>query len=178
MKPVWESLAALALLVLVIGVLVLGIAWPAWDRLARADRQIVELEERLEAFHARAADRAGASIRVVSDRVLLPGPSPAMAAAAAQDVLAEAARRAGAELERVRIDDPVPMDGMLKIGLGVRVSAPIGTVADLIHGLESGVPYLVIEQLRIRRERGPGGAAMDRISAEFDMSGFAPPPPG
>ena len=176
MSRVLESIAALALLLMVLGALVLGLVLPAFDRLSDADARIAELEGTVAAFRARAEDRAGATVQVVSDRVLLPGGSLALSAAAAQDVLTETATRVGADLDRVSIAEPVPLDGLVKVALGVRVSAPITKVADLLHGLESGTPYLVVESLRIRRDRGTGGAATGTVSAEFELAGYASVP--
>lgn len=176
MKQVLESVAALVLLLGLIGVIVFGLLVPAVNRLSDADDRIAALEETVSAFRARATDRAGATVQIVSDRVLLPGPSLALSAAAAQEVLSEAAARTGTEFDRVSIEEPVPADGLVKIVLGARVSAPVGKLADLIHGIESGMPYLVIEALRIRRDRGSGGAATGTVSAEISLAGYASSP--
>ena len=172
MKAILESLAALTLVVLLIAAIALVIVVPARERLLNAEARIAELQTTIDAFRLRAENTAAGPVQIVSPTVLLPGTSSALAAAEVQDLLAEAAARSGVEVDRVQFDDPVSLEELVRIGVGARISTRLGPLADLLHDLESGTPYLVITDLSITRSRGIGGEVSDAISADLSLSGF------
>lgn len=172
-----DPLAALGLLLVVLAGIVGAIVLPARDRLAAQDAQIATLETTLAAFQARVRQGATPQATPVSEDVLLPAASTALAAATLQDLVDDAALSTAVDIDRVRIEDPVPGKGVTKIGLSVTLTGTLGALADLVHTLESTRPYVILEMVEIRRGRGTGGALTETVIAELRLSGFIAPPP-
>ena len=86
----------------------------------------------------------------------LQGPSDALAAAQLQDRLKAVVEAAGGELRSTRILPAVEVQtspGTRRAALQVQMIVTIEGLAEVLYGLESGQPYLLIDELSVRNQR-------------------------
>jgi hypothetical protein len=136
MTPDLQRRLALALAVLIPLLLIIGLGMKAsgWMQL-REDISQAEAERVLPP----AADPA---------RYLTPGENFAVASSNLQSRVTSAARDAGVTASRVQID-PQSGDEPLLMVLDFQAEGELTDLAALLHALESGVPALIVEQVRL-----------------------------
>jgi general secretion pathway protein M len=107
--------------------------------------------------------------------------NPALAAAALQDRLKRLIARTGGTLKSVQVLAPEADGGYRRVSMDVMVTAEIGPLKDMLYDLETGVPYLFVDELDIRRlavrvftARGKADAAPaeEQVQVRFKLSGF------
>ena len=68
---------------------------------------------------------------------------------------------------------------LTRIGLRVVMTGSLGPMIRVLHELESGEPYLFVDNLQIkstkRRRRRKQEQPVDRLSIRFDVYGYLPP---
>lgn len=166
------SLLALALLFGLICIAVWAIVLPARHTLIVADARIAELTDQIEAFAAR-LNSAETSERVqVGDQALLPGDSPALAAAALQEQLENAARTTGTSIARVTIDPPEADGALSVVSVNIEIIATIRELGRFLREVEGGRPYLVVSELRLRR-LPLSDDTEPRLATTMRISGFS-----
>jgi general secretion pathway protein M len=104
------------------------------------------MAERLAAQQEFAASAAG----------YLQGPSDALAAAQLQDRVRSVVEGAGGQLRSTQILPAKQIDGdsgIRRAALRVQIAITIDGLAQTLYELESGQPYLLIDQLSVREER-------------------------
>lgn len=183
-RPV-RRLAALGLLLLLLGLANLAVVAPlvsAWSGTGAAIRSAAE---RLERFTAIAAEKDHLAAALEARRAL-PGqgsghydaPSETLAAAQLQERLKAVVEQAGGALASIRVmpagDDPP----FRRIALRAQVEAPLPVLQRILHGLESGRPWLVLDNLSVRATRPagrlPAKAEPDPpLTIQFDVIAFA-----
>jgi general secretion pathway protein M len=109
----------------------------------------------------------------------LEGPSDALAAAQLQDRVRGVVEAAGGELRSTQIMPAEPVDaspGTRRATLRVQLMVAIDGLAEILYDLESGQPYVLIDELAVRSQRirrlsgGPGGPPL--LGVSLQLSGF------
>jgi general secretion pathway protein M len=124
------------------------------------------MSDRLAAQEELAASAAG----------YLEGPSDALAAAQLQDRVKSVIEGAGGELRSTQILPAVAIDGdagIRRTPLRVQFAASIGGLAETLYELESGQPYVFIEQLTVREQRRRDEPGTDgSLDTSLQLSGY------
>jgi general secretion pathway protein M len=128
------------------------------------------MAKRLATQEERAASAAG----------YLQGPSDALAAAQLQDRVKSVIEGAGGELRSTQILPARPVEedgGIRRAALRVQFAVTIGGLAETLYELESGQPYLLIDQLsvreqRTRRQRRDEPEAEAQLDITLELSGY------
>jgi general secretion pathway protein M len=102
-----------------------------------------------------------------------------LAAAAVQEHLKRAVGLYGGELRSVQSLPSLAGENLTRIGLRVVMTGTLGPMIHVLHELESGEPYLFVENLQIksttRRRRRTQQKAVGKLSIRFDVHGYLPP---
>ncbi|MGH6912704.1 MAG: type II secretion system protein GspM [Geminicoccales bacterium] len=177
--------AALGLLAAVaIGgyVLVVG---PVLDAFRANAEAIERSEDLLQRQQALAAQRPQLVARLAEEEQraatltgYLEGPSDALAAARLQDRVRTLVEAAGGELRSTQILPAEAVEaspGTRRATLRVQLVVAIDGLAAILHGLETGQPYVLIDELTIRsqgarRRQEPDGAPV--LDVSLQLSGF------
>jgi general secretion pathway protein M len=125
--------------------------------------RIEQAEALLQRYLALAEQRQAMSERLATQQELaasaagyLQGPSDALAAAQLQDRVKSVIEGAGGELRSTQILPAVVIDGdagIRRAALRVQFAVTIEGLAETLYELESGLPYLLIDQLSVREQR-------------------------
>jgi general secretion pathway protein M len=149
--------------------------------------RIEQAEGMLQRFLALAEQRQAMSDRLAAQQELaasaagyLEGPSDALAAAQLQDRVKSVVEAAGGELRSTQILPAVPIegdDGIRRAALRVQFAVTIAGLAETLYELESGQPYLLIDQLsvreqRARRRRSDEPETEARLDISLELSGY------
>jgi len=162
-SPLASRALALALLVALLGALAGAVALPAW-RLYREDgRALAERRERIARLAALAGDLeprrrqlAGLEARLARSPYLLPEASSALAAAALQERVKAAVEGSDGKLVSSQTLRPrAGEEGIEEIGLNVRLQTTTEGLRAILHALEGGRPYVVVDRLVVVRARRP-----------------------
>ncbi len=151
MRSLASRSLALLLLCLVIGIVIFGLIVPAVERITEADAQIAALSEQIEMFEARRGAASEQASIEVAEEVLFQASSPAMSAAMLQDVLKSATERAGAAINSLRVEQAESLDDALKVSVTSDLTATTPALETLLYTLETGVPYVFVERIDVRR---------------------------
>jgi type II secretion system (T2SS) protein M len=151
-----RQLAAVALLVLVVGALVVTTVLPLTARVAEL-RDAIEAERvilgRLAAVAARAdetAEHERIGRAALESGAWLKGDSEALTAAGLQTTLAQLATANRVRFASTRALPPRERDGMQLIGVSVQFKAEVDQVRGFLFRIESHKPFLFVEGLQVR----------------------------
>ena len=144
--------------------------------LAAGARRIAELQARIpgrEGLLAQERDLRGA---LDTERALLPGSTPAVAAAQLQGELAELAAAMGGEITTVQIVEPEDAAPFARIGLRLSLTGDIATVRDFLYAVETREPMLIVRRMDLVVGAAGGGQSEENptLAATFDIYGYAP----
>jgi general secretion pathway protein M len=149
--------------------------------------RIEQAEGLLQRYLALAEQRQAMSDRLAAQQELaasaagyLEGPSDALAAAQLQDRVKSVVEGAGGELRSTQILPAVAVegdDGIRRAALRVQFAVTIAGLAETLYELESGQPYLLIDQLsvreqRARRQRRDEPETEARLDISLELSGY------
>jgi general secretion pathway protein M len=166
-----------------IGTYVLVIA-PVIALHREAGEAIESAEILLQRHRALAAQRSELAARLDDEKEqvsavagYLEGPSDALAAAQLQDRVKVAVETAGGELRSTQILPAQAVDaspGTHRATLRVQLVASIDSLAEILYGLESGQPYVLIDELAVRGQRARRGAPREAplLDVSLQLSGF------
>lgn len=125
--------------------------------------QIEQAETLLQRYRALAEQRQAMADRLAAQEELaasaagyLQGPSDALAAAQLQDRVKSVIEGAGGELRSTQILPARATEGdagIRRAALRVQFAVTIEGLAETLYELESGHPYLLIDQLSVREQR-------------------------
>ena len=161
------SLLSRTLAVVLLGVALLGgvrlVVAPLLAAWRDAAAEIEEAEFLLQRYRALAEQRRAMAERLAEQQELaasaagyLQGPSDALAAAQLQDRVKTVVERAGGELRSTQIlpATPVEVDAAIRrAALRVQFVVTIAGLAETLYELETGQPYLLIDELTVREQR-------------------------
>jgi len=182
---------AVALLLVVGGLLVRGVALPLWDTYARNEREIEQLRDHIFRFERVAAslDRLKRRVAEVEkaragNRQTLPESSPTFAAAALQDRVKSVVTESGGKLTSTQVLPPVQEGAFTRVTIAVRMSVANPVLQRVLYDLESGVPYLFVDKLMVivrrtrrarsvrRRRAPPPPPVTPSLDVRFNLSGY------
>ncbi|HSF94342.1 MAG TPA: type II secretion system protein GspM [Thermohalobaculum sp.] len=184
--PIVGRILALALL-LGLGVLVavLGVL-PFLDRVRTTDEALAFNREMVQRLSRSLADRGtyDAQIEALQARINESGlyiraDTEPLAAAAVQEQLKRAVGQYGGELRSVQSLSSTREDTLTRVGLRIVMTGGVGPLIRVLHQLETGEPYLFVDNLLIktdtRRRRRNQDEVPDVLSIRFDVYGYLPP---
>ena len=174
---------AVAILVAVIAAAIALVAVPVYLRHRHYDAAITDLTDKLDRYQRIASTRAEVarnleSIRAKdSRRFYLKSSGPALAAAEMQESIRQLIEASGGRL--VGIGTPAAKDDgrYRQITANVQFTANMAAIRKILHTVESGTPYLFLDNLMIRTQvnanHKPIPGQEPDMFVTFDVVGFA-----
>ena len=186
--PNWVGrVAAVALLLVSLAAIHFLALAPLLDSYRRDADAIVETRDLLARFDRQAAARSGLEERLASLRSLvaqqghyLEDATYAVAAASLQDNVKAIVEGQGGEVQSIQTMPSAANDESRKVAIRVQSILSVEPLLHTIHQLESGAPYLFIDNLEIqgrlsRQARRGEADAETELLVWFDLYGFLPP---
>lgn len=184
----WVSrLAALMLLAALLAAAYLWVVEPLMAAHGRADQAIIETRDLLARFEGLAATRPSLEAQAAAiektpaaTAYYLAGETDALAAATLQARVTALVEGSGGALASIQTLPSQAEEGFTRIAIRLQLSAPIEALVRVLHGLETGVPLLFLDNLEIQAP-GASYAGADPAFAEqpltiaFDLYGYLPP---
>ena len=182
LSPSQQRLLAVALLVLVLVLVVAAVGAPwAYLRgqetaLAGGAERLAALEERIPGRDALLAEERELKGALDTERTLLPGSTPAVAAAQLQGDLAGLAAAMGGDIPTVQILEPEEAAPFVRIGLRLSLDGDMATVRDFLYAVETREPMLIVRRmdLALGNSAESGEAENPPLVATFEIYGYAP----
>ena len=169
--------------------LLLLLAWPGGGGLAagrlsaRPGRalaggrtRIAELQARIPGREQLLAQERELQGALDTERTLLPGSTPAVAAAQLQGDLSGLAAAMGGEITTVQILEPEAAAPFARIGLRLSLSGDMATVRDFLYAVETREPMLIVRRMDLDVAAGHREPAAENppLAATFEVYGYAP----
>jgi general secretion pathway protein M len=158
---------------------IVGMAIIAWLALASlagdyADyAAAADLLDRLEGRKPAAGPSGLAS--GMSGSPFLEGPTVEIAGAALQQRVVAAVREAGGNVQSSQVDLQGPQAKQGYVSLSANCEVGQGALQQLLYDLESGMPFLFIDQLVVQMPQSGGGVGVEteaaRMRVQIDVSG-------
>ena len=184
----WISrLAALLLLAAVIAAGYLWVADPVLAAHRRVDESIAETRDLLGRFEKLAAARPSLEAQAAAveqtpaaTAYYLAGETDALAAAALQARVTALVEGSGGALASIQTLPSQAEEGFTRIAIRLQLSSSIESLVRILHGLETGVPLLFLDNLEIQ---APGASyagadpefANQPLTVAFDLYGYLAP---
>lgn len=182
-----HRLAALLLLALMAGLFYVMVdqIWMGQYRLYQANTE--RLLDRLHNLQRLATARPELEKAIQSIRddqrtaaYFLPSAPPALAAADLQQRVKSLVEGAGGNLLSVQALPVIEEGGVVRVAVGVTVQGDVGVLQKTLHGLESQVPLLFVDNLEVTarqfRPRLPDGKIAPytrvQLNGQFEVSGY------
>jgi len=185
--PKWVSrTAALSLLVFVIGALYLLLVSPVLEAYRSTDEASQEVLEQLARYEHisktnpnRKAELEKLAKQQSRSGVYLAGDTDALAAAGLQEDVSAKIKKNGGKVRSMQIL-PVKTDGDFKrVSVRVQLMATLGSFARILYALESGKPYVFIDNLDVKNRRArkakKGTQEDPELVIRFDLYGYLRP---
>jgi general secretion pathway protein M len=142
------------------------------EHLAKYQRRggaVEALKAELAAVQAAQASRAG----------YFPGENSSLAAAELQNLVKNTVRSAGGDLRSTQVLPVREEGGVTRVAIQVQLPIPIASLQALLHALESGRPFVFIDNVDVRRRQaGLRGRNYDEqienvyVDVRFDIAGY------
>lgn len=179
-----QRLLALAILVLLVGVLVSIAVLPVWSANRHYSQTITTLEGRLEQLQRAAA--IGASLQPqyqqlkrlqASDRHYLKSSSDALAAAELQRLVKGTAQASKVDVLSMQTLPTIQEEDVLRCALKVHMRGDLVNIVQMFHTLETGNPFLFLDKVSIRNVMGRRKNTGTNIplDADFELYGYLNP---
>jgi general secretion pathway protein M len=153
------SVLSRTLALVLLGVALLGayrlVAAPLMTAYREGETSIEQAKELLQRYEALAEQRPLLADHLAKQQKRA-GPSDALAAAQLQDRVKSVVEAAGGELRSTQILPATPLEGDLgfrRATLRVRFIVTIEGLETTLYELETGQPYLIIDDVTVRQER-------------------------
>ena len=168
-------IAVFLLLSLVTLIFVVAVV-PVW-RIYAADRETIpEYQAQIERFSRIAAKRealeaAVARLETARQQTisLLPERTETLAAAALQQRVKAAVSRSGGRLISSQVLPVSSEEAFSRIGIGIRASASIDSLREILHALESAEPHVVIDNLAVLARRVRSNKRKRNVESNLDV---------
>lgn len=182
LPPSQQRALALLLLLLTLVLLAAAVLAPFGylrsedQALERGAGRIAELQARLPGREELLVQERELQSAVDAERTLLPGSTPAVAAAQLQGDLAGLAAAMGGEITTVQILDPEATPPFARIGLRLSLSGDMATVRDFLYSVETREPMLIVRRmdLSVAAARDESSSENPPLAATFEIYGYAP----
>lgn len=190
LSPWLGKVAAFGLLFGLVGVAGLYGGLPLWQRHQQVELQIGQAEELIERFAQARDKKAAFETRIAELRsrqsqsgVFVAGETDAVAGADLQQRVKAAVDGAGGQLKSTQILPPQSVEGFERVGVRVAMVGTIESLFQLLYDLESGRPYLLVDNLdvkarRTRRRKNDTAEAAVSLTVRFDLYGYLSPEAG
>ena len=176
---------ALGLLGLVVVLFTFSFALPVAAKLQENRDALENLEFRLQRYKKiiRGKDALLATAEELKQRISAENyfssrETVALASADLQKMVKDTIDKAGAELASTQVIEGGGTDPLPRIAIRIRFSGTIEALRDVLHGIESARPVLVIENLNLRPIAGRRDRRTrrilpsDQLSVSFEVAGF------
>ena len=174
---------AVALLIGMGGALYAGIIEPLWDSHRNFRQTRVSSAELLAKYQkiARAVDAlegelAALRISQASQAGYLPGDSSALAAAELQTLVKNIVRSVGEDLRSTQILPVNEEAGVTRVAIRVQLPVRMQGLQKVLHTLESGVPFIFIDNVDVRRRKTSRRLLNTNeevyLDVRFDITGY------
>ena len=182
LPPTQQRALALLILLLILGLLAAAVLVPLGylhgqgQALEEGAQRIGELQARLPGREELLAQERELQSAVDAERTLLPGSTPAVAAAQLQGDLAGLAAAMGGEITTVQILEPEPAPPFARIGLRLSLSGDMATVRDFLYAVETREPMLIVRRMDLSIAAGGEVSSPENppLAAAFEIYGYAP----
>ena len=176
-----RRLLALAILTALITLIFMLTVAPLWAVNRHYQDTIEQLDRRLQILQRSAA--SGGELRsqheqlkrsLVNNRQYLKSTSEAVAAANLQGIVTRIAQSKSMEVLSTQILPSTEEAGFTRVTLNVRMRGELADMVGLFHALESGQPYLFIDNLSIRSfsQLRRGNQVGQQLNVDFDLSAY------
>ena len=185
--PPWAGrLAAVALLVALLGAAYLYAVAPLLATYRDTDQEIARTNDLLERYERIAARRGAyqAQVDELSSRqtgigVYLSGTTDALAAAELQDRVKDMVEARGGKLRSIQILPVKAAGAFTRVSVRVQLSASLGAFHQILYGLEAAKPFVFVDNLDVRNRRAVRRSALKDLDPtlmiRFDLSGYLRP---
>jgi general secretion pathway protein M len=175
--------AALVILAIVVAAALAAIAVPLWMANRHYDRALAEMSDRLDRYRRLASTRPEVARNLEAIRAkdarrfFLRSGGASLAAAEIQEQLRQLVEQSGGRL--ITMGAPVAKDDgrYRQVTVNLQMTANNAAMRRILHTLESGTPYLFIENLMVRSQVPsnfrPVPGAEPELFVQFDLSGYA-----
>lgn len=163
LSPAQSRVAALALLLALVGVLVGGVGWLTWSLHRHYDNSIKDSLDKLSRYGRVAAMRPDieAAMSAVEKRdpakYYWKASTPALVASEIQGAITRIIEGNGARIfssQALPPTDDGKSAGPAAASISIHMSASIVPLEMILHAIESNEPYLFVDQLTIRANQG------------------------
>jgi len=172
-------------LALLLAALLLAAALAAGFAVAAANREAAGRAEQVQravfAERALLARREPLAAEVAALRragqltdLFLPADSQARAAAALQDLVKQAAGKAGAGLDSIETLEGQALEGVRTVAVRVRMTASLDSLQATLHALEMGRPLVAVDGLFVHARTTPPERQVRNLDVRFDAVGYVP----
>lgn len=181
-----QQLLALAILILVLVIFFTVAVAPIWAVNRHYLESIDRLEGRLQVLQRTAATGDGLQAQhtrlkrsLAGNRHYLKSASEALAAADLQGIVKRTAGTMGMEVLSTQILPATREADFTGVGLKVRMRGTLDNLVKVFHALETGQPYLFLDNVSVRtlgrgrRSRATGQS----LDVDFDLIGYLPREP-
>jgi len=178
--PTYKKIAAIGLLALAIILIIQFLVVPIWNTFDGRNDEINELElrvERLESLKMRLSQTSpllDSEVRKgLGKGIFLHAESDDLASANLQSRLRTIVTASGATMRSVRsLIQPEIEDGPKPIGLTLSIIGDLESTQLTLHRIETAVPHLFIENMRIQPSRRQGDRALLNLDIELDLVAY------
>lgn len=150
------------------------------DRIARYVEAMGELSNQTERISALQGSIDILRRTTSSNATRFVAATPSLATAALQGTVRDLIQSQGGRLHSVQALKDEPVGDVWRVGASFQFTASSEPVLRIAHGIEANEPLLFIDDVEIRLERMPGGAATISasgidLSVRLDVYGYAQP---
>ena len=179
-----RKLLAVAILAGVIALIITLTIAPLWAVNKHYLNNIDELGTRLQILQRAVSASSGLKTQheqlkrsLASNRHYLDGNTDALAAANLQSVAKRLASSKNMEVLSTQILPARQETGLTRVAIKVRMRGTLANTVELVHGLETGQPYLFLDNVTIRSmiRRRVATAAEQLLNVDFDLIGYMLP---
>jgi general secretion pathway protein M len=185
--PWLSRAAALLLLAAALAAAYVWIVGPIAAAYADTAAAIADTRELLERYDRLAASRASleaqlAAIEQKPDTAAyyLDGATDALAAASLQARVTALVEGSGATLLSIQTLTTTEDRGLRRVAIRLQMTSAIAPLVRVLHGLETGVPLLFVDNLEVQSQAAPqtepdAAPASAPLIVGFDLYGYLPP---
>lgn len=143
---------------------------------ASSTELLAKYQQIARAVDALEAELAALQIAQTSQAGYLPGDSSALAAAELQTLVKNIVRSAGEELRSTQILPVKEEAGVTRVAIRVQLPVRIQSLQEVLHTLESGVPFIFIDNVDVRRRKTSRRLLNTNeeiyLDVRFDITGY------
>jgi general secretion pathway protein M len=176
---------AVGLLLMLVAVLVSLVLVPVLFQVYEYRESIDNLQFRLDRYNRKIARKDDLIRHIAKTREELEQTgyfglykTAAMASADLQKQVKHAVTSSGGQLTSTQALPPKDMDGLTEIVIKVRLSGSLEAIADSLYKIETGLPYMVVEKLKILSVRGRRNRRtrkleqIDKVNVNMEIRSF------